>query len=288
MNYTRIFYSNRFYFLKVSIDGRNQNKFLLSIALAVYYKSHDSLKPAFIAKKLIHEMKSSELTLNNNDKQTIEKLKGKFSLQNSSIDHRSYSLNKNYLNFRLKDKESIKELTFNYSSLNMNNIQYLARSISTKVFGLMNLGNTYFLNSSLKIIIHSPLFIEKFLRDIYTLHPQNNTLAYIFFNLIMNIHNSNDKNLFSPKSLISKFLEKCNMFSLGEQSDSQRFYRNFMTILEKELGNLNTCIKETFEGKFVYTNEFNCQNKFCGNRNINSVEQPFYDIFLSVKETELS
>ena len=52
--------------------------------------------------------------------------------------------------------------------------------------------------------------------------------------------------------------------------------------------NLNTCIKEIFEGKFIYTNEFNCQNKFCGNRNLNSVEQPFYDIFLSIKETELT
>lgn len=36
------------------------------------------------------------------------------------------------------------------------------------------------------------------------------------------------------------------MFSLGEQSDSQRFYRNFVTILKKELGNQKTCIKQTF------------------------------------------
>ena len=289
-NYIRIFYSKQFYFVKVSIEGRNQNNFLLSIALAVYSKHYDSLKPIFIAKKLIHNIKSSGIFQPNNAEETIEKLRGKYSLQNQTINpinRRSNSLNKNNLNFGLKEKESNKEINFNYSNLNLNNIPHLARSISTKVFGLMNLGNTCFLNSSLQIIIHSPIFIEKFLKDIYILRPQNNTLAYIFFNFIMNI-NSSDKNLFSPKSLISKFLEKCNMFSLGEQSDSQRFYRNFMTILEKEFGNSNSCIKETFEGKFVYTNEFNCQNKFCGNRNINTIEQSFLDIFLSVKENDLS
>lgn len=55
------------------------------------------------------------------------------------------------------------------------------------------MGNTCFLNSALQIILHTPLFIETFLLDIYNLKPPNSILAYILFNLIMTIISSEQK-----------------------------------------------------------------------------------------------
>ena len=55
------------------------------------------------------------------------------------------------------------------------------------------MGNTCFLNSALQIILHTPLFIEKILLDIYKLKPPNSTLAYMLFNLVMTINSSEQK-----------------------------------------------------------------------------------------------
>ena len=101
----------------------------------------------------------------------------------------------------------------------------------------------------------------------------------------MNI-NSSDSNVFSPNKLISKFTQKCQMFYLGQQSDSQRFYRNLVTILEKEFNPLNTCIKDTLKGEFFNTMIYICSNTFCGIIQTNNAQQPFYDIFLSIPEKD--
>ena len=79
-------------------------------------------------------------------------------------------------------------------------------------------------------------------------------------------------------------MKKCTIFSLGEQSDSIRFFRNLLTILEKELGFSNTCIKNTLEGTIQNINGFNCQSSFCGLRNESENKQQFFNIFLSCSE----
>ena len=298
LGHVKIFTSKPNHYLRATIEGRNKNNFLLSVGIAVFYEYGRDLYPLFYANKYVNNIGYTKSTyvINNvnssmiypyNNYNTIEKYKGKFSLQSQLVNKRSNSTIRSNFNFGLKDKEISQEIAFDYRYLNGVDIINLSKSIYTKIFGFYNLGNTCFLNSSLQIIIHTPLFIENFIKDILTIRPANNTLAYSFFNLIMNIKSS-DKNVFSPRNLITKFLEKCNLFYLGEQSDSQRFYRNFMTILDKELGSSNTCIKQTFEGKFVYINHFNCQDKFCKGHNSNTVEQNFYDIFLSVPERDCS
>ena len=68
--------------------------------------------------------------------------------------------------------------------------------------------------------------------------------------------------------VISSFINKCNLFSLGQQSDSQRFYRNFLIILEKEIGPQNTCVRNTFVGTIENSNIYYCPDIFCRqNRN---------------------
>ena len=136
-----------------------------------------------------------------------------------------------FLYFTIKEIKYSQEVNYNCSDIN--NITELAQSITTKVFGLKNIGNTFFINSSLQILIHTPIFIRNFLKDISEIKPSNDTVTYQFYIFIMNINNSY-KIIFSPLNLISAFLKICNIFSLGEQSDSQRFYRNLATIFDKE------------------------------------------------------
>jgi len=214
-----------------------------------------------------------------NNKNTINE---NYEIKNNN---RSYSLNNNSYNFKKYKEVLVKEEEVNYNCSDINNITELAQSITTKVFGLKNIGNTWFINSSLQILIHTPIFIRNFLKDISEIKPSNDTVAYQFYIFIMNINNSNKK-IFSPLNLISAFLKICNIFSLGEQSDSQRFYRNLATIFDKEFWHLNTCINEIFKGELTNITEYNCPNPFCGPKQKTIVQQSFYDLILQVPENE--
>lgn len=269
----KIFSSKNNYFMKFSIEGRNENKFILSIGLVVYEKLYNTLYEYFNASKTFLDPKLLD-----------ENIKSSYQNQNEKNRNRSRSIQPNDFKFKKTFEEREKEKIYNLSDII--NIPELANSISNKIFGFRNLGNTCFLNSSLQILIHSPLFIRAFLEDLKKLKPSNNTLVYEFFNLIMNIKSLNSE-VFSPEKLISSFLKKCNLFSLGEQSDSQRFYRNLATIFDKELGSNNTCIKEIFKGTLTYSMIYSCPNKFCPiGKSTNSVQQPFYDLIVSVGEKD--
>lgn len=298
---------NKTYFLKFSIDARNphsEGQLFLSTAIVVYEKFNGKLYNVFGASKIINTAALSKQTINNLNPTYNEDIKNN-ALANKKYNYyyqeqkekndskRSKSLNtfnNSSFRFNQKSKEILEDNMFEkkFSYLNINNIPHLTKSICSKIFGFENLGNTCFLNSSLQIIIHSHIFIQKFFEDIARIKPGEDSVAYEFFNLIMNIA-SNDQKVFSPKKLISRFTKKCDMFSLGQQSDSQRFYRNFLTILEKELGPNNTCVKNSFSGEIVYTMQNRCSNPLCGKYfDQNQNKQPFYDIFLSLPENESS
>ena len=173
---------------------------------------------------------------------------------------------------------------FLYSEINTNNIPYIVEKISSKVFGLINLGNTCFLNSILQILVHSPIFISNFLNDMNKFKPNQNTLAYSLFNLLMNIY-SKEREFFAPYDFFEIFLKKCHLFRWGEQSDSQRFFSNLVSILEAEIGPSNTCIKNVFEVVFIIRNQFYCDNIYCGKINYqNENQQKMFVIFASVSD----
>jgi uncharacterized UBP type Zn finger protein len=288
----KIFAPNRkTYYLKFSIDARYSNEFFISIAFIVFENYHNSLYKFFRGSKTIKESFQKSLNSGYDDEKKNNNLINNYqfqSFQGENIDaiKRSKSLNNSTLRFNKKANEILQQEK-KYLYTDIKNIPGLTKSICTKIFGLENLGNTCFLNSSLQILIHSPNFIEKFLEDISKFRPNNDTIAYEFFNFIMNMAHKDQKS-FSPKKIISSFTKKSDMFSLGQQSDSQRFYRNFLTILEKELGPDNTCIKNTFLGSINFTMENRCSNPICeiGKVEVNNSQQSFYDIFLSIPENE--
>ena len=189
----KIFSSKNNYFMKFSIEGRNENKFILSIGLVVYEKLYNTLYEYFNASKTFLDPKLLD-----------ENIKSSYQNQNEKNRNRSRSIQPNDFKFKKTFEEREKEKIYNLSDII--NIPELANSISNKIFGFRNLGNTCFLNSSLQILIHSPLFIRAFLEDLKKLKPSNNTLVYEFFNLIMNIKSLNSE-VFSREINIIIFKE---------------------------------------------------------------------------------
>ena len=289
-DYVKIFSSKKGHYLAFSIEGRNESKFILSIGFIVYELYNGDKCLLFDASKTILDPKLLESHFKRFNYDDINIKSSSYINKNEQNINRSKSLQTTNFKFRNKFEEKEKEKEKNFSISDIKDIPNLAKSISNKVFGFRNLGNTCFLNSSLQILIHSPLFIQSFLEDIQKFNPSNNTLSFEFFNLIMNIK-SIENNVFSPEKLISSFLKQCDLFSLGQQSDSQRFYRNLATIFENELGPYNTCIKDIFKGTLTYTMDYFCSNRLCPfpqTRVTNSVQQPFYDLIVSVGEKDSS
>ena len=164
---TPIFASKTGYYLKFGIDARNQNKFILSLSLGIYYEYDNTKYTYFVAKTLINDINSINNTslpnISNDDTYLNTKNIPQISVQNRTGTRKSFSTLNNNTSYAFKDKETNKEIFYNYSSFKGINISLLAQKVTKKVFGLLNLGNTCFLNSALQIILHTPLFIEKFL-----------------------------------------------------------------------------------------------------------------------------
>ena len=267
------------YYLELSIDGTYKNDFVLCLSLGVFKKKNNKLSVFFEASSTIfnnipiNKLDDENNNFNNKPYFTV--------IQNQN--HNKIPKNEPDLNFSKKEVNYI-ENQITYSISNIKNINELSKSISKKIFGFINLGNTCFLNSSLQILIHSTLFINNFLDDIKIIGISQDTVTYEFFNLIMEINSSNKK-IFSPNKLISSFINKCNLFSLGQQSDSQRFYRNFLIILEKEIGPQNTCVRNTFVGTIENSNIYYCPDIFCKQKQKqNAIQQQYHDIVIPCQD----
>lgn len=272
-NDMKIFNSKQGHYLTLSIDARSYENFLLEIYLTIFIFKGNK-------KKIIFQAKYYQTNLLSTVQSTIDA-----SIAQTGTNHKITTIDKKVDNFLENDK-------FLYSDINTINIPYIVEKISSKVFGLTNLGNTCFLNSILQILVHSPIFIINFLNDMNKFKPNQNTLAYSLFNFLMNIY-SKEKEIFSPSDFVEIFLKKCHLFRLGEQSDSERFFRNLASILETEIGPLNTCIKNAFEVVLRSRNQFYCDNIYCGKTNYqNENQQKMFVIFVSVsdesKETSIN
>lgn len=265
----KIFTSKPGHYLTFSIDGRTYEKFLLEVYLTIFKYKGNKQYIILNAKCYENERNSLFAIPSTNDPIIPRGTDDKIITMDNKIDK------------LLED-----DTKFLYSYININNIPFIAEKITTKLFGLINLGNTCFLNSILQILFHSPIFIINFLNDVNKIRPKQDTLAYALFNLLMNIY-SKEKDIFSPSNFVNVFLKKCNLFNLGEQSDSQRFFRNLASIFELEFGKLNTCIKNTFEVVVINRNQFYCENIYCGKTNYeNNNEQRLFNVFVSVSDVK--
>ena len=108
--------------------------------------------------------------------------------------------------------------------------------IINKQIGIKNLGNTCFINSSLQIFIHCPLFIYK-LKTKNNLINENTPITKNFLSICDLILNTNSKSIsiYSFKNLLGL---KHKIFFGYLQQDSQEFIRIFLEDISQELNEI--------------------------------------------------
>ena len=132
--------SYKFYYMDFSIDANDK---LLTISLMVWNMNNFTKVLNFLFQAIYTKYeRPDDKGISNN---TTNENRGSRSL---SLPPRSF-----------KSTEHIETSENN----NSENPQNITEKITTKKFGLVNLGNTCFLNSSIQILIHTPIFIQKFL-----------------------------------------------------------------------------------------------------------------------------
>lgn len=117
---------------------------------------------------------------------------------------------------------------------------------SSKAFestvGLDNLGNTCYMNTVLQILIHTPPFIEAFLKEFTTSNSSTNIneITSSFYDLLINYINES-KTSFNPTKFKRTFALINPKFSGYSQQDSMEFLR---TLLEDISNGLNRIKKK--------------------------------------------
>ena len=121
----------------------------------------------------------------------------------------------------------------NTANIDSKSSNLLSATLHLKQVGLVNLGNTCYINTGIQCIIHSKHFITSFLD-----YLQDNTSFYSkpitkeFYNLLNSV-NSNPTS-FNPRLFKSAIGMKNSKYAGGSQQDSQEFLRIFLEILSTE------------------------------------------------------
>ena len=120
--------------------------------------------------------------------------------------------------------------------------------IILKDIGIINLGNTCFINSCLQVLIHSSSFIYKFFNKISLLNQKDTPISFGFWAIchsIMNTVNTQEKYI-DISYFINLFVLKHPTFGGFIQNDSQEFCRVLLEDLSTELNEVkNKAIYKT-------------------------------------------
>lgn len=224
-------------------DNDNNNKNITQLQ----NKFEDMKKKLEDDKKNL-ELKIEELKkVNENIKIENDKLKkenDKLKIENNDLKNNQKKNNNNNENLNkeiniLKDK--IKKLEKeNYELKNksiyniINKKKYknpVILSSKNGLFGLVNLGNTCYMNSCLQCLLHTDKLISKFFTE------ESSTigdLSLSLYNLICKIRNEDSK-IINPNIFFNEFCKKSNEFNDGNQHDSFQFLTSLINNLNEEI-----------------------------------------------------
>ena len=112
-------------------------------------------------------------------------------------------------------------------------------SISSSLTGLMNLGNTCYINTSLQNLIHCTPFIARFLEvsnNIMQKKAHPTPISEAFYELLLQIYdNNNQEDYINPGGFVEKFTSLHNQFYGNQEHDTQEFCRFLLQDFNCEL-----------------------------------------------------
>ena len=111
-------------------------------------------------------------------------------------------------------------------------------NIIYKEVGIINLGNTCFINSCLQVLIHCPLFIYSFFNKYKLINKENTPISYAFYELckdMMEILDQQQNKYIDISNFKNEFGSKHSIFGGYLQNDSQEFFRVLLEDISTEL-----------------------------------------------------
>ena len=215
--------------------------------------------------------------------------------QNENLEKKleEYSKSKSQINQEIKkDNQKINSLVLinNNNSSSQNNvlesilesqIKYLSLNdlyiIINSQIGLINLGNTCYINSSIQPLIHCSIFMEKLLNNIKFTSKKTqftNNFLYICYKM----KNANQAvNISEFKYLIDK---KYEIFKGARQNDSQEFLRKLLENISMELNGVEKVPWQDLSNSFSKPKllRFNVFKKYSREREKSIITDLFYSI----------
>lgn len=175
--------------------------------------------------------------------------KNKQNLKNNLKTNNSLNENSNLIN---EENESNTNAKFNSKSKNSKNIDFntilLSEVINSKA-GLINVGNSCYINSSVHILLHSKIFIDKFIKSFSKLEKNNKIISsfYGICNNIFHINSNNEINKFIDIiDFMNFFGKKYSNYTGYKQNDVMEFIRILLNEFNIEFNNIknNNTYKE--------------------------------------------
>ena len=115
-------------------------------------------------------------------------------------------------------------------------------NIIYKEVGIINLGNTCFINSCLQVLIHCPLFIYNFFNKYQLIKKESTPISYAFYELckdMIQIINQQKNKYIDISNFKNEFGSKHPIFGGYLQNDSQEFFRILLEDISTELNEVS-------------------------------------------------